>query len=58
MEDEAILQEGNCLELLPLLVKSFLLLDVKDCGCVFVLYGCVCLVLDGLVGTLGIFKSA
>ena len=30
VEEEAILEEGNCLELLLLLVKSFLLLDVKE----------------------------
>ena len=56
MEEEAILEEGNCLELLLLLIKSFLLLDVMDCGCVLGLYGCLCLVLDDLGGTLGILK--
>ena len=57
MEREAILEEGNCLELLLLFIKSFLLLDVMNCVCVLGLYGCVCLVLDGLVGTLGILKG-
>ena len=57
VEREAILEEGNCLELLLLFIKSFLLLDIMDCVCVLGPYGCVCLVLDGLVGTLGILKG-
>ena len=56
MEEEAILEEGNCLELLLLFIKSFLLLDVLDCVCVLGLYGCVCLFLDGLVLDFGNFK--
>ena len=31
VEDEACLEEGNCLELLLLLLKSFLVSYVKDC---------------------------
>ena len=34
VEEEAILEEGNYLELLLLFIKSFLLLDVVDCVCV------------------------
>ena len=57
LEEEASLEEGNCLELLLLLRKSFLLLDIRDSVCVLGLYGCVCSVLDGLLGTLDILKA-
>ena len=57
VEEEASLEEGNCLELLLLLVKSFLVLDVKDWVCVLGQYDCVSLGLDGLLGSLGILKA-
>ena len=57
VEEVASLEEGNCLELLLLLRKSFLVLDIRDRVCVLGLYGYVCLGLDSLLGSLGILKA-
>ena len=57
VEEEASLEEGNCLELLLLLGMSFLVLDVKDRVCVLDLYGCVYLGLEALLGCLGLLKA-
>ena len=45
------------MNLLLLLTKSFLLLNITDCDCVLGLYSCVCLGLDSLLGILGILKA-
>ena len=55
--DEACLEEGNCLELLLLLLKSFLVPDVKDCVWVLDLYVWGCLGLDCLFGSFGILND-
>ena len=55
-EDEARLEEGNCFELLLLLLKSFLVPDVKDWVLVLDLYGWDCLGLDDLFSCLGILN--
>ena len=57
LEDEACLEEGNCLKLLLLLLKSFLVPDVKEWVWALDLYVWDCLGLDDLFASLGILKT-
>ena len=57
VEEEACLEEGNFLELLLLLLKSFLVLDIQDWVWVLDLYVWDCLGLDDLFDNLGILND-
>ena len=57
VQDKACLEVANCLELVLLLLKSFLVPDVKDWVWVLDQYVWDCLGLDDMFGSLGILKA-